>query len=173
VIRRDDIESKTRQVETQHGLPTPEDTPAPTQAEEVSAPTQAPSQAPSQTPSQALSQPRPRRKIRGNVGDELNIAEGIRTRQPTKRFENYLTDITRPHKLPAYHSAFALGIKAGHPRVHQDDLPSLPRTWKELQSHRYSQEFKEAAKTEYQTLKERETFQVVQKTPDIKVIPLK
>jgi hypothetical protein len=49
---------------------------------------------------------------------------------------------------------------------------ATPRTWKELQSHRYGPEFKEAARTAYQTLEGRETFQVVPRTPDIKVIPL-
>jgi transposase InsO family protein len=163
VIRRDDTAPKTQQAQAQRGLPTPEDTPTPTQPEEILAPSQALSQAPSR--------PRPRHEIIGGVG-EPNIAEGTRTRQPTKRYENYLTDLARPDELPAYHSAFAIGTKAGHPRVHQDDLPSPPRTWKELQSHRYGPEFKEAARTEYQTLEGRETFQVVPKTPDIKVIPL-
>ena len=161
---RDDTALKTQQLEIQHGLPTSEDTPVPTQSQEVSTPPQDPPQAPSRA--------RPRREIIGDVGDELNIAEGTRTRQPTKRYEAYLTDLARPDELPAYHSAFALGTKAGHPRVHQDDFPPSPRTWKELQSHKYGPEFKEAARTEYQTLEGRETFQVVPKTPDIKVIPL-
>jgi hypothetical protein len=148
-----DTISKTQQAGPQHGLPTPEDTPAPPQALP---------QAP---------QARPQQEIVGDVG-ESNIVEGTRTRQPTKRYETYLTDLARPDELPAYHSAFALGIKAGHPRVHQDDLPPPPRSWKELQSHRYSQEFKEAANKEYQSVSNRGTFEIVRKTPDIKVIPL-
>jgi hypothetical protein len=158
-----DTMPKTQQMEAQHALPTPENTPAPTQPEEASAPPQALPQAPSRV--------RPRQEIVGDVG-ELNIVGGTGARKPSKRHQAYLTDLARPDKLLAYHSAFALGTKIGHPRVHQDDLSPPPRTWKELQSHRYGQEFKEAARTEYQSLEGRWGFQVVPKTPDIKVILL-
>jgi len=56
--------------------------------------------------------------------------------------------------------------------MHQDNLPPPPRTWKELQSHKYGPEFKEAANKEYQSVSNRGTFEIVRKTPDIKVIPL-
>lgn len=137
VIRRDDTALETQQAQVQRALPTPEDTPAPTQPDEVSTPPQAP-------PLQ------PRYEIIGGVG-EPNVVEGARTRKPPDRYESYLTDLARPNELPAYHSTFALGTKAGHTRVHQDGLPPPRRTWKGLQSHRYGPEFREAARIEYQT----------------------
>ena len=157
VIPRTNSAQKTQQASVQHHLPTPEDTPAPT------------TPIPEQTP--APPRARPRQEIIGDVG-EPNLVEGTRTRKPSKRKEAYLTDLARPSELTAYHTAFALGTKASHPRIHQDHLPPPPRTWKELQSHTYRKEFEEAAKKEYQSLEERDTFKIVPKTPDIKVIPL-
>ena len=105
--------------------------------------------------------------------DETNIIEGTRSRKPSKkRQEAYYADLNRPQELPAYYSAFALGVKEGKPRIHQKDLPPPPRSWKEMQRHSYSKEFKEAAKKEYQSFQDRETFKIVRKTPDIKIIPL-
>lgn len=115
-----------------------------------------------------LSQTRPQQEIVGDL-NESNIVEGTGTRKPSRRHQAYLTDLARPDELPAYHSAFTLGTKAGHPRIQQDDLPPPLRSWKELQSHRYGKEFKEAAKKEYRS---RDTLQIIPKTSDIKVIPL-
>jgi hypothetical protein len=70
-----------------------------------------------------------------------------------------------------YHCAFALGI-TDNPRIHQDDLSPPSRSWKDLHNHQFGKEFEEAARREYQSLKERDTFQVVPKTADIKPIPL-
>ena len=89
----------TQQVEAQHALPTPENTPASTQPEEASAPPQALPQAPPRA--------RPRQKIVGDVG-ELNIVGGTGARKPSKRHQAYLTDLAQPDKLLAYHSAFTL-----------------------------------------------------------------
>jgi len=121
VIPRNNLAQKTQQERVQHALPAPEDKPAPTTStpEQISAPSQA----------------RPRQEIVGDLS-ESNIVEGARTRKPSKRNQAYLTDLARPNELIAYHTAFDLGTKAGHPRIHQDNLPPPPRTWKELQSHR-------------------------------------
>jgi hypothetical protein len=101
------------------------------------------------------------------------LVGGTRARKPTKkRREAYHADLGRPEELPAYHSAFASGVKEGKPRIHQKDLPPPPRSWKELQRHRYAKEFKEAADKEYQSVNGRGTFEIVRKTPDIKVIHL-
>lgn len=92
-----------------------------------------------------LSQTRPQQEIVGDL-NESNIVEGTGTRKPSRRHQAYLTDLARPDELPAYHSAFTLGTKAGHPRIQQNDLPPPLRSWKELRSHRYGKVFKEAAK---------------------------
>jgi hypothetical protein len=120
VIPRTNSAQKIQQERVQHALPTPEDTPAPTTPtpEQISAPSQA----------------RPRQEIVGDL-TESNIVEGTRTRKPSKRHQAYLTDLARPDELTAYHTAFALSTKAGHPQIHQDRLPPPPRTLKELQSH--------------------------------------
>jgi hypothetical protein len=76
-----------------------------------------------------LSQTRPQQEIVGDL-NESNIVEGTGTRKPSRRHQAYLTDLARPDELPAYHSAFTLGTKAGHPRIQQDDLPPPLRSWK-------------------------------------------
>jgi hypothetical protein len=117
VISRNNSAQKTQQERVQRVLSTFEDTPAPTTpiSEQISAPSQA----------------QPRQEIVGDL-NESNIIEGTRTRKPSKRHQAYLTDLARPDKLTAYHSAFALGTKAGHPRIHQNNLLPPPRSWKEL-----------------------------------------
>ena len=114
----------------------------------------------------------PRQEIFGNPEDPRNIVEGSRTRR-SKRHDIYATDLAHPEQLPAYHSAFALGILEGKPKIHEKDLPPPPRFWKDLQRYRFGKEFRQAAEKEYQAIDDRGTFEMVEKTSDITVIPLK
>jgi hypothetical protein len=134
-------------------LPTPDDTPAPPESEH---------EAPYH----------PRQEIFGDPEDSGSILEGPRTRRPKDRYEAYLTDLAHPDELPALQSASALGTTAGNTRIHQDDIPPPPRSWKELKHHKFGKEFEEAAKKEYQSLQERGTFRAVPKTSEMKTIPL-
>jgi hypothetical protein len=89
-------------LQSQLGLLTPETTPAP--------------QGPS--PQQDPSPQGPSQRIISDV-DETNIIEGTRSRKPSKkRQEAYYADLNRPQELPAYYSAFALGVKEGKPKIH-------------------------------------------------------
>jgi hypothetical protein len=90
-----------------------------------------------------------------------------RTRQPSERAaqnikqsgsvyrSGYAVSLLR--ELPAM-ASFALGSKH---RLHRRDLPLEPRTWKELSTHLYGQEFIEAAEVEVDTIKDMGTIQVV------------
>jgi hypothetical protein len=166
-ILSDDVqkESSTDPAQSQHGLPTPETTPAPPES------TQQASEDILTAPI-APDRPQPRQEIIGDPQDPRNIVEGSRTRRPKQRYEAYAADLANPEQLPAYHSAFALGVKEGKPKIHEKDLPPPPRSWKELKRHRYGKEFEQAAEKEYQAVKGRGTFEIVQKTSDITVIPV-
>ena len=84
----------------------------------------------------------PRQEIFGNPEDPRNIVEGSRTRRPKQRNEAYAADLAHPEQMPAYYSAFALGILEGKPKIHEKDLPPPPRFWKDLQRHRFGKEFR-------------------------------
>lgn len=171
VVPRDNPAQKT-----QNALPTPEETPEPTpttynQNLVPSQPTPENTPVPTRPSPIEVSAPPEIRPRRADL-HESNIVEGARTRKPSRRYEAYLTDLAHPEQLPALHSAFALGTEVGQRRIHQDDLPPPPRSWKELQSHIYGKEFEDAAKREYQALADRDTFKIVPKTSEIKAIPL-
>jgi Reverse transcriptase (RNA-dependent DNA polymerase) len=152
-------------VQSQHGLPTPETTPAPPESSQQASP---------DIPIALIApeRPQPRQEIIGDLQDPRNIVEGSRTRRPKQRNEAYAADLANPEQLPAYHSAFALGVNEGKPKIHEKDLPPPPRFWKELQRYRYGKEFEKAAEKEYQAINDRGTFKIVQKTSDITMIPL-
>jgi len=81
-----------------------------------------------------------RRRIIGDVS-ELNIVKGPRTRN---RRAAYVADLERPNELPAYLAAFSAGPVHGHDqrdRLHRDQLPPPPRTWKEILVHPYKEGF--------------------------------
>jgi hypothetical protein len=113
------------------------------------------------------------REIVGNVGPS-NVVQGSRTKRPTEkaRQQAYFTDLDRPEELPGYHAAFAAGIQYGRGRLHRDQMPPPPRTWKDLQTHPYREGFHTAATKEYQDLERRNTFKSVPKTSKMTTIPL-
>lgn len=114
---------------------------------------------------------RPRQEIIGDVGD-VNIVEGRRTRKLSTRRAAYLTDIKQSDTLPALYGAFATGIRHNQKRLHRDELPPPPRSWKELQAHPYKDGFTEAANKEYNDLEQRGTFESVKRTSSLDVIPV-
>ena len=75
--------------------------------------------------------------------------------------------------MPGYYIGFMATTYTKREFLHQDQLPTPSRNWTELQSHKYAEEFRAAALKEYQDLERRGTFQSVQKTPEIKTLPLK
>jgi len=116
------------------------------------------------------------RAIIGDVS-EANILDGPRTRKRSDRRAAYLADLERPQELPAYLAAFAAGIQHGQDqlqRLHRDQLPQAPRTWKEMLSHQFKDQFLAAATKEYTDLERRDTFRHVSKTSAITadILPL-
>jgi hypothetical protein len=103
-------------------------------------------------------------EISGDLSEE-NVIED-RTR---RRRQAYLVALEHPEKLPGYFSAFNVGIQR---RLHRDQLPPTPRTWKELLKHPHCEGFLTAATKEYKDLERRNTFKHVPKTPEIKTLPL-
>jgi hypothetical protein len=59
-----------------------------------------------------------------------------------------------------YHAAFS-ATSQQQARLHRDEIPPPPRFWKDLGSHRFGSEFKQAAVTEYTILSNRETFKYI------------
>jgi hypothetical protein len=98
-------------MQSQHGLPTPETTPAPPESSQ-----QAPADI--STAPIAPDRPQPRQEIIGDLQDPRNIVEGSRTRRPKQRNKAYAADLAYLEQLPAYHSAFTLGVIDGKPRIH-------------------------------------------------------
>jgi hypothetical protein len=63
-----------------------------------------------------------------------------------------------------YTVAAALMAKPEQGKIHWDDLPPLPKLWKELHNHPYGREFMEAARLEIQTLLEARTWREVERS---------
>ena len=79
-----------------------------------------------------------------------------------------MTVLQELEKFCAYFSAFAIGLR----RLHRDQLPLPPRSWRELQRHPNREGFLAAAEKEYRDLERRQTFRPVPKTPNLKLLPL-
>jgi hypothetical protein len=60
-----------------------------------------------------------------------------------------------------YHAAFQEGLAYRPGRLHQKDLPAPPKGWRQLLTHQFKTEFMKAAEIEYQTLRERGTFEQI------------
>jgi len=73
--------------------------------------------------------------------------------------------------MPGYYAAFAAGIQYGRDRLHRDQMPPPPRTWKDLQTHPYREGFQTAATKEYQDLERRNAFKSVPKTSKMTTLP--
>jgi hypothetical protein len=148
-------------------LPTPDPTPEPDRQTADSASAQT---------DDFATQIQPHHRIVGDVS-ELNIVEGPRTRKRSDRRAAYFAELERPNELPAYRAAFSAGLMHGRDqrdRLHRDQLPPPPRTWKEMLTHPYQEGFSAAAAKEYGDLERRDTFRhVARASATSKVLPLK
>jgi hypothetical protein len=100
--------------------------------------------------------PAPRAQEISNDSSEDNIiVECMRHRR-----QAYMTALQEPEKLDTYPSAFAIGLR----RVHREQLPPPPRSWKELLKHPQHEGFRAAAEKEYRDLERRQTFRLVPRT---------
>ncbi|KAL2001075.1 hypothetical protein VTN02DRAFT_2265 [Thermoascus thermophilus] len=115
--------------------------------------------------------PRPTREIRSAI-DTANIIEGKRIRKPSDRRMAYMTRIERPKDLLGVIHAFAIASEHTKP-LHRDQLPPLPKTWRQLLKHPFKDSFIKAAETEFNELKARDTFKTVRCLKAAQVIPVK
>ena len=133
--------------------PTPESTPERTITQ---APTQDAAQVSNDTQDAAQIAPRAN-EISGNVEQSNILPQGTRrVRKPTRK-EAYFTALDDIDGLSGYHSAFTAALaQRGMP--HRDTLPPEPRNWKEMQSHPYASQWKQAAQVEFDELLRQQTF---------------
>lgn len=134
-----------------------------------------PSRSPSTTPVNHLQAPTSLPTAPGNQaqrGNEIsrdfnpqNIIEGSQTRT---RKAAYATALEKNNELGGYCSSFVTATRAGHTtkplRLHQDALPPLPTSWKQMLKHEHSIEFKKAADKEFDTLLQKGTFEYIEKS---------
>ncbi|KAJ6163950.1 hypothetical protein N7470_002622 [Penicillium chermesinum] len=117
--------------------------------------------------------------INGDV-DESNILQTTRTRRPRidPDFQSFYSKFHLLEKEDreirrAYTTAFNIG-KTMPNRLHSDDLPPPPKSWKDLRTHPYGEMFYTAARIEIEALKSKGTFDVVDEPVDVskQVLPL-
>ena len=87
-----------------------------------------------------------------------NIKTGKRARKPTAFTINRAYTGTNDDYSRIYHSAFTAGTTLQLERLYSRDLPPVPKTYKELSHYTYSDGFKQAARKEWQTLYDQDTF---------------
>ena len=112
------------------------------------------------------------RDINGDV-EEANIITGPR-RRAAKRDDAYAySTMIEP---PAYLHAFAAGLYSEKPisRRHRDDLPELPKHWKDVINHPFQEGWLAAMRKEIDGLTSKGTFDVVERPKDRgkQVLPL-
>lgn len=106
----------------------------------------------------------PSRQISSEVSI-TNIIEGKRIRKPSDRRCAYATHLEDSSSdLTGVNMAFSSAILgAPKTRTHLDDSPPPPRTWNELQSHPYKEQFLEATRMEMKTLVSMGTWRKVKR----------
>jgi hypothetical protein len=170
-LHAETTESAGKQLETQNNeqLHTPRRTeerdlspPAPIEAENRT-------QEPVLPSSQNTNPPPQRRGIDAHLSD-ANIMSGSRTRRAKQHFQ--FTDIVDPNCGSLTHM-FAIGHQMRNPRIHRSDLPPEPKSWKAMKTHPNQAQFREAARTEYEALVSKDTFETVPLSEKIHPIPLK
>jgi len=147
---------------TPHALPTPEPTP---DRDERTPPTS------TKTTQSNEETYKPQLEITSKI-DTANIIEGSRTRS---RRAAHLTELNcPPQDLLGYRSAFttAMHLGKGEMRLHRDQLPEPPSSWKEMMEHPFRDQWLEATKLEYDTLLKLNSFRVVPLPKDAQVIPV-
>ncbi len=98
--------------------------------------------------------------------DSNNIVEGKRQRilSQKARKEAYEATLSQVSEQGSFHVAFHAGITFKKPRIHRTTLPPPPKFWNGLRNHPCKLGFQAAADKEYNDLRNRGTFQFVQKS---------
>jgi hypothetical protein len=112
----------------------------------------------------------PRAAEISSIPDPNLIIEGSRTRQPSTRSEAYLVALQHLEDAPGYYAAFNAALNRSdesRPRLHRDQLPPPPKSWRELQQHPHMAGFLAAAQTEFTALQNKGMFESIHLTPQI------
>lgn len=111
---------------------------------------------------------------------EENIITGKRTRRPRQFYGYTVTDWM--DGLKQFHSVFAafshdldrdtpLPLQPTN-RLHRDEIPPPPKTWRDIDKHPLKELFRAAAELEHNALVARGTFKKVRKPTGRQIIPL-
>jgi len=103
----------------------------------------------------------PTQEIFGDV-DTSNIISGKRSRRPKADNDYAAHTVIHDEEPPAMLAAFAAGLYAEKPesRRHRDDLPPLPKHWKDVINHPFQEGFMAAMRKELDSLRQKQTYEV-------------
>jgi len=90
-----------------------------------------------------------------------NVVECSHNRKPSARAQGYVAALVHAHsdKIPQFYVAFSAGISQSS---HRDQLPPPPASWHALMKHPHAKGFRSAARLEYEALKSKGTFKIIQ-----------
>jgi len=89
------------------------------------------------------------------------------------RLQAHFAGLSDVHNESGFHAAFSTALyTAKKARLHRDQLPSPPKTWRDVHKHTYKAEFIQAAQQEYKTLQKMDAFTEVDKPVNKRVLPL-
>jgi hypothetical protein len=143
-----DVPMAPEPIEEQPATPANQESGTDSEAEEYSI-QQLPTPSYSQSPEPELPQTGPGSRIIKGM-EKSNIL-------PSSRRNAHATAISQNHNLLGYYSAFVSGITSTKP-PYRDNLPPLPKSWKQMLKHSHSEGFKRAADKEFNDLLRKETF---------------
>ena len=91
-----------------------------------------------------------------------NVVECSHNRKPSARAQGYAAALVHAHsdKIPQFYVAFSAGISQSS---HRNQLPPPPASWHALKKHPYAEGFRSAARLEYEALKLKGTFKIIQR----------
>ena len=123
-------------------------------------------QEPTSQPTTPRNQTQQGNKISRDINLE-NILKGT-------RHSAYTIALQQLDKLIKYYALFNTTIRArGVTKpLHQDTLPPPPKSWKQMQKHPYTKEFKKVVDKEFNALLNKETFEYIDKSKVDKQEPL-
>lgn len=93
--------------------------------------------------------------------------------RPSLRAQAHFAAVTNVQNESGFHAAFATALHLAHKaRIHRDQLPSPPKSWRELLKHPHKAQFTEAAHREIEALKQKHTFQEIDRPTGKQILPL-
>jgi hypothetical protein len=108
-------------------------------------------------------------EISADPEDPSNILSS-RTRGKKARHQEHALLVSQVNQLSGIHTAFHSATRY---RLHQSELPKAPEHYSDLKNHPYALEFKNAAREEVQTLRDKGTFEEVPADNTRKLLPLR